>query len=178
MRHYQYCLPLMLIVTLSASGCGHKSEAKKDDKAVAASTTNTNEPTVQELRALEAQEAQKKEQVVAKAKELEGIYKYWKDTIAVAASTPRGALSQPVLTLQQIRRDTEQFQPVACLQEAQQELLTAMQITIDDYIAFMSQDGLRVAKQLTGEIPKADDHFVTFESVLGNAMSASSLCLV
>ncbi|MDO8329958.1 MAG: hypothetical protein Q7T36_05750 [Fluviicoccus sp.] len=110
----------------------------------------------------------------------EGGSKWWarRDFVSVAGGTPRIALAQPIQSLQDVRRQAEGFQPSFCLGKAKEELVTAMQIKIDDFIAFMGQqEGMRTIKQINGDLPKADDHFATFEQLLNDGLNGASSCM-
>lgn len=63
----------------------------------------------------------------------------WDDAVAVAGSTPRIGLAQPIAELQRIRREVQQQQWPVCARRAQQLLVEAMSAYIDGMVGFMGQ---------------------------------------
>jgi len=71
---------------------------------------------------------------------LEDILEEWDDAVALADSTPRGSLTQPVENLQRIRRETEAYEVPPCLEKAHEELVTGMSLAINAFLGFMADE--------------------------------------
>lgn len=66
--------------------------------------------------------------------------KRWADAVEVAAATSRVALNGPVTHLQTVRRETEALILPKCLDQPRQQLVDAMQLQIDGFLAFMRNE--------------------------------------
>jgi hypothetical protein len=64
----------------------------------------------------------------------------WIDIEQIAASSPRIALAGPVRELQDARQAVTRLDVPACMQPTKENMLIAMQSSIDGYLAFMGQD--------------------------------------
>lgn len=92
-----------------------------------------------ELKALQQQiEASKSKDVLQTSlKAADDVYAKWKDGKQVANLTGRGALAVPVAALQTLRRETEAMIVPDCLRNGKTNLLEAMKLEIDGFLAFM-----------------------------------------
>lgn len=70
--------------------------------------------------------------------ELQGIEKKWEDAVAVAGSTGRIALAQPVSNLQAIRREFENVKLGKCLSTAKPAFEEHMDLVINAMLQFMA----------------------------------------
>lgn len=70
--------------------------------------------------------------------ELQAIEKKWEDAVAVAGSTGRIALAQPVSNLQSIRRELEGVKLGKCLMAAKPAYEEHMDLLINAMLQFMS----------------------------------------
>ena len=87
-----------------------------------------------------AEEKAKKDVLVTSSKALDAVLARWDDTVKLAGTTGRIALSTPVATLQEIRRDAAALTVPPCMDQAKEKLVASMQGTIDGFIAFMRND--------------------------------------
>jgi hypothetical protein len=92
-----------------------------------------------ELKALQQQiDASKTKNVLEiSIKSATDIYAKWKDGIEVAQRTSRVGLATPVATLQALRREAENLIVPDCLKTGKANLLEAMKLEIDGFLAFM-----------------------------------------
>lgn len=65
----------------------------------------------------------------------------WEDAKTVAANSPRIALGPAIAQMQAVRADLSLVTLHGCKAKAQPRYLSAMQATIDGYLAFMGQNG-------------------------------------
>jgi hypothetical protein len=71
--------------------------------------------------------------------QLTAIEQRWADGIKLASSTGRGALSNPVANLQQIKRDLSLVQVSKCLEDAKPKLESHMENIIAGFFEFMHE---------------------------------------
>lgn len=62
----------------------------------------------------------------------------WNDAFAVAESTSRISLADPVSRLQDARRDVESLEPPDCYADRHESLVESMDYTIETFLNFMS----------------------------------------
>jgi hypothetical protein len=91
----------------------------------------------------------------------------WTDATAVASRAPRMVLAQPVLQLQQIRRDTAEVSLSECSKAASASLVRHMDSTIQGYLLFMSEPNeLLIRGPLGEELTKAAQAMAEFEKAM------------
>lgn len=71
--------------------------------------------------------------------ELNGLVIKWNDAVVLANSTSRIALSAPVSSMQEIRRNTDQLSVPSCLELPKNTLIQSMDHMIDGFIFFMEK---------------------------------------
>lgn len=85
---------------------------------------------------------------------VEDLIQRWDDANAIANNTARIALSEPVSELQALRREAANMTSPTCAEEVHEQLLRYMNLTIDSYLAFMSESegvGVDRANEALGE---------------------------
>jgi hypothetical protein len=82
--------------------------------------------------------------------DLNRIEAKWKDSLRVASSTSRIALSGPVLRLQDIKRELEIISVSSCLKSAKGHLLEHMEISISALLLFMQKSDSASKESLLG----------------------------
>lgn len=92
-----------------------------------------------ELKALQQQlEAAKSKDVLQLSlKAVDDLYARWKDAKQVAGLTSRVGLATPVTALQALRREADGLIVPDCLKEGKANLLEAMRLEIEGFLAFM-----------------------------------------
>lgn len=92
----------------------------------------------------------------------------WDDANAIAGSTARMSLAGPLADLQEIRRDADDLEHPECANEVHDSMINFMDLTIDSYLSFMSDDG-----QAENKIRRAndalDDYFAALLAIDGEA---------
>jgi hypothetical protein len=79
--------------------------------------------------------------------EVQGKLDEWQDAFEIANSTPRMSLAGPLGELQKIKRDTGNLEYPECALKVQNNIINAMEETIDGFLAFMSDDADTVVNQ-------------------------------
>lgn len=97
-----------------------------------------------ELKSLQLKiEAEKSKNVLSiSIKSVDDLYAKWKDAIQVAQRTSRIGLATPVATLQALKRDAEGLIVPDCLKNGKVNLLDAMKLEIEGFLAFMGDTNL------------------------------------
>jgi len=73
------------------------------------------------------------------ADQITSLLTRWLDAARLADTTSRIALSGPVSSLQQIRRDTDDIQVPSCLRLAKGHMVVGMDYAIDGFLLFMGE---------------------------------------
>lgn len=135
---------MILVVALLAAGIywqrSRKAAARSEAARVEELAKQAEVAKAQtELRALQQQiEAEKTKNVLqVSIKSAADLYAKWKDGVQVAQRTSRIGLAAPVATLQALRRDTEALIVPDCLKNGKVNLLEAMKLEIEGFLAFM-----------------------------------------
>lgn len=122
-----------------------RAAAKSEEERVAAAAKQADEvKATTELKALQQQiEASKSKDVLqVSLKAADDVYARWKDGKEVANSTSRIGLATPVATLQAIRREADGLIVPDCLKVGKTNLLEAMKLEIEGFLAFMGDVNL------------------------------------
>lgn len=98
--------------------------------------------------------------------ETDGLITEWDDAEELASSTARIALSGPIATLQQIRRDTAAITPPDCANEMHEALEHYMQLTIDAYLSFMANEGDEATAAKIEDSIDAREQYINLRVVL------------
>lgn len=118
-------------------------EQRKQADAAKATAAENQKKLEAEKRAFEEKsnkEATKSEYEKSIAA-LGAIHARWIDTVKLAESTSRVALSTPLASLQQIKRDTDSLLVPDCYTAKKTALVAHMESTIEAFIAFLSNSG-------------------------------------
>lgn len=95
-----------------------------------------------ERAALEKAAAAKSNDALATSlKAIDDLMLRWVDTVKVADSTSRAALSGPLTQLQAIRRETQDLAVPPCLAAGRAELVKGMDLIIQAFLDFMGHTG-------------------------------------
>lgn len=117
-----------------------RAEARSEAERTAAAAKQAEEAKASvELKALQQQiDASKTKDVLqVSLKAADDLYARWKDAKQVAGLTSRISLATPVAALQAIRREAEGLIVPDCLKEGKTNLLEAMKLEIEGFLAFM-----------------------------------------
>lgn len=135
---------MILVVALLAAGIywqrSRKAAARSEAARVEELAKQAEVAKAQtELRALQQQiEAEKTKNVLeVSIKAAADLYAKWKDGVQVAQRTSRIGLAAPVAALQALRRDAEALIVPDCLKRGKANLLEAMKLEIEGFLAFM-----------------------------------------
>lgn len=128
---------------------GYKQEKKRVAKQEAAQQQAAVEKAAevsrreQERSQLEKRLAEAKQQsdaLTATNKSLDALIGRWQDTVKVAGTTSRIALSGPVTAMQGLRREAEQLTVSPCMDQAKGHLVQHMGGTIEGFLVFMRNE--------------------------------------
>lgn len=141
-----FLILLAVVVLLAAAGMYKSHQKEQKQKAAEQAVSETQRAAEQkkrdeELAALQerlAHEQKQKDELTNSLKALDGIYERWGDAIRVADATSRIALSTPVATLQNIRREAQELTVAPCMDEAKTTLINSMDLTIEGFFIFMT----------------------------------------
>ena len=117
-----------------------KTAAKAEAVRLANAAKQENEAKVRiELEMLKQQveAAKPKDALQVSLKAADDIYARWKDGKKIANLTGRINLATPVASLQALRREAENLIVPDCLKNGKTNLLEAMKLEIDGFLAFM-----------------------------------------
>lgn len=96
-------------------------------------------------------------------KTVQPIFQEWADANQIASSTSRIALPTQIASLQAIRRKAQDIQAPSCAATAKTELISAMDSSINGYLAFMSQES---ESTVNGHFRESASHLDTFTRLL------------
>jgi len=134
---------IVALVLLVASAYWYRSKktaAKAEAARIEEVAKKAEEAKAQsEIKALQQQidAAKIKNVLEISIKSTTDLYAKWKDGIEVAQRTSRVGLATPVATLQALRREAEGLIVPDCLKNGKANLLEAMKLEIDGFLAFM-----------------------------------------
>lgn len=136
---------ILLLVVLAIFGAKAWSDAKqrqRNELAALEQKRQSESAIAKERAEFEAKvAAEKSKSEYDKAvSSLQAARQRWTDAVAVAGATARVALNGPVSNLQTIRRETEALVLPDCLSQSRKQLVDAMQLQIDGFLAFMRND--------------------------------------
>lgn len=156
---------LAVLVIALAAGAGIIWAGQKHSRPPAVEAPEQVESKVEAQ--MRASYIARKEQYDADVVVLNTLRIRWIDATAVASRAPRMVLAQPVLQLQQIRRDTSEVLLSECPKAASANLVRHMDSTIEGYLLFMSEPNeLLIRDPLGEELNKAAQAMADFEKAL------------
>lgn len=136
---------ILLLAALAIFGAKAWNDSKKRqrDEMAALEQKRQSESAIAKERAefdarLAAERSKSEYDKAASA--LVAARKRWADAVEVAAASSRVAMNGPVTHLQTVRRETEALILPKCLDQPRQQLVDAMQLQIDGFLAFMRND--------------------------------------
>lgn len=141
---------VILLVVLACLGGGiywqqsRKAEAKSEAARIAAAKQAEEIKASAELKALEQkiEAAKSKDVLQVSLKAADDLYARWKDGKQVAGLTSRIGLATPVANLQALRREADGLILPDCLKDGKANLLEAMKLEIEGFMAFMGDVNL------------------------------------
>jgi len=112
-------------------------------------------------------------QVRAAADQLQLIARRWQDSVTLAGSTSRIALSGPVATMQSVERDTENTPVPKCLEGARTLLTLSMTDAITGFVDFMGQ---RPDAQVKQDFDRSTSGLTLFANELARVHQCAPFC--
>lgn len=168
----------VILLTLLAAviGAWQYSEYKTDQKRIARVAAQQQQEVAQkqaeqqrretERQQLEkriAEEQQQRDALTAVNKTLDDLIGRWNDAVKVAGTTGRIALSGPVATLQNLRREADLLTVSPCMDHAKGLLVQNMSSTIEGFLAFMRNE-LKIGDRLSQiHFDEAETHMAAFK---------------
>lgn len=154
-----FLILLAVVVLMAAAGMYRSHQKEQQQKAAEQAASETQRAAEQKKRDEEraalqerlAQEQKQKDELSNSLKAVDSIHERWVDAIRVADATSRIALSTPVATLQNIRREAQELTVAPCMDEAKTTLISSMDLTIEGFFTFMTNKG-EIGKLVAGDL--------------------------
>ncbi len=122
----------------------------------------------QQLEKRLAEEKQQRDALTASNKALDELIGRWGDAVKVAGTTGRIALSGPVATLQNVRREAQQLTLSPCMDQAKSLLTQSMDSTVEGFLEFM-RNQLKIGDKLAQiDFDAAEKHMAAFRIARAN----------
>lgn len=118
-----------------------KNEAGRLEALAKQAKENKAEAELKSLQ-LKLETEKSKNALTTSIKSVNDLYAKWKDAIQVAQRTSRIGLATPVAALQALKREAEGLIVPDCLKNGKVNLLEAMKLEIDGFLAFMGDTNL------------------------------------
>ena len=163
-------LVLVVLVVGSWQYSAYKSEQKRIAQEAARQRVEEQrrEAERQQLERRLAEEKRQRDALTSANKALDDLLGRWEDAVKVAGTTGRIALSGPVTTLQNLRRETEQLTVSPCLDQPKSLLVQSMGSTIEGFLTFMRNE-LKIGDTLAQiDFDAAGKHMAAFRAARAN----------